>query len=83
MLTWFFVFVLKLINMENSNLDSLSFHSLNITEIDDESIVNLSSDFPRMKNVDINSCSYYSSSKFNKIFENSGIDASDSLNDPW
>ena len=33
-----------------------------------------------MKNVDINSCSYYSSSTFNKIFENSGIDASDSLN---
>ena len=65
--------------MENSDLYSLSFHSLNITEIDDESIINLSSDFPRMKNADINSCSYYSSSTYNKIFENSGIDASDSL----
>ena len=66
--------------MENSDLDSLSFHSLNITEIDDESIINLSSNFPRMKNVDINSCSYYSSSTFNKTFKNSGVDASDSLN---
>ena len=33
-----------------------------------------------MKNVDIHSCSYYSSFTYNKIFENSGLDASDSLN---
>ena len=66
--------------MENSDPGSLSFHSLNISEIDDEFIINLSSNFPRMKNVDINSRSYYSSSTYNKIFENSDIDVSDSLN---
>ena len=66
--------------MENSNSDNLSCHSLNNKEIDDDSfIIDLSSDFPRLKTLDLNPSNYYTSTSFEKIFKDSN-DINNSLN---
>ena len=67
--------------MENSDSDYLSYHSLIKTETDNDAIIiDLSSDFPRLKNSDINSSNYYTSTSFEKIFKDSSNDISNSLN---
>ena len=66
--------------MENSDSDNLSYHSLNNNEIDDDSfIIDLSSDFPRLKTLDLNPYNYYTSTSFEKIFKDSN-DINNSLN---
>ena len=66
--------------MENSNSDSLSLHTINIPGIDDELIVNLSSEVPRLNNFHINTGSYYATSSFKKIFDNSDHNINDAIN---
>ena len=66
--------------MENSDSDNLSYHSSNNNEIDDNSfIIDLSSDFPRLKTLYINPSNYYTSTSFEKIFKDSN-DINNSLN---
>ena len=67
--------------MENSDSDNLSCHSLDKTETENDSIIiDLSTDFPRLKNSDINSSNYYTSTSFEKIFKDSSSDINNSLN---
>ena len=67
--------------MENSDSDNLQYHSLIKTETDNDAIIiDPSSDFPRLKNSDINSSNYYTSTSFEKIFKDSSSDINNSLN---
>ena len=67
--------------MENSDSDNLSYHSLDKTETENDSIIiDLSSDFPRLKNSVINSSNYYTSTSFETIFKDSSSDINNSLN---
>ena len=63
-----------------SDSDNLLYHSLNNNEIDDDSfIIDLSSDFPRLKTLDLNPSNYFTSTSFEKIFIDSN-DINNSLN---
>ena len=81
MLAWFLYTYSTNPIWKNSDSDNLSNHSLDGTEIDNASIIiDLSSDFPRLKNSDINSSNYYTATSFEKIFKDSSNDINNSLN---
>ena len=61
------------------NTNDMDNDILDIT-LDDDSIVNLSRDFPRLNNLQNNTCDYYTSKTYNNIFENSNCKVSDNLN---
>ena len=71
--------VISIETSENCSLP-ISIDDIVNQEIDDESILNISTDFPRLNTFQNNECKYYTSNTINNIFDECNHNIDNTLN---